>query len=263
MAIPITVGATLVLPWLVIRIVDDHLMKDQFEGFSELVWASAGIILLGYVADAVYTFSLQKTGQIAIYELRKELYKHILSLPRIFFDQTPVGVILTRITTDLEALGESLAAGVLSVFTDLLKTIALLGVLIYLSWQLTLIILLVLPAIYIISNYLRAKLRLYYNLTREALALATGFLQECLNGVKTVQLYASERKVQKQYEVKTQHFLHAQSRSNFYDATLFSVIEGITSTAMALIPKRCASFFSATSSKRPGLTFQARSAPST
>lgn len=235
MAIPITVGATLVLPWLVIRIVDDHLMKDQFEGFSELVWASAGIILLGYVADAVYTFSLQKTGQIAIYELRKELYKHILSLPRIFFDQKPVGVILTRITTDLEALGESLAAGVLSVFTDLLKTIALLGVLIYFSWQLTLIILLVLPAIYIISNYLRAKLRLYYNLTREALALATGFLQECLNGVKTVQLYASERKVQKQYEVKTQHFLHAQSRSNFYDATLFSVIEGITSTAMALM----------------------------
>ena len=235
MAIPITVGATLVLPWLVIRIVDDHLMKDQFEGFSELVWASAGIIVLGYVADAVYTFSLQKTGQIAIYELRKELYKHILSLPRIFFDQKPVGVILTRITTDLEALGESLAAGVLSVFTDLLKTIALLGVLIYFSWQLTLIILLVLPAIYIISNYLRAKLRLYYNLTREALALATGFLQECLNGVKTVQLYASERKVQKQYEVKTQHFLHAQSRSNFYDATLFSVIEGITSTAMALM----------------------------
>ena len=235
MAIPITVGATLVLPWLVIRIVDDHLMKDQFEGFSELVWASAGIILLGYVADAVYTFSLQKTGQIAIYELRKELYKHILSLPRIFFDQKPVGVILTRITTDLEALGESLAAGVLSVFTDLLKTIALLGVLIYFSWQLTLIILLVLPAIYIISNYLRVKLRLYYNLTREALALATGFLQECLNGVKTVQLYASERKVQKQYEVKTQHFLHAQSRSNFYDATLFSVIEGITSTAMALM----------------------------
>ncbi len=235
MAIPITVGATLVLPWLVIRIVDDHLMKDQFKGFSELVWASAGIILLGYVADAIYTFSLQKTGQIAIYELRKELYKHILSLPRIFFDQKPVGVILTRITTDLEALGESLAAGVLSVFTDLLKTIALLGVLIYFSWQLTLIILLVLPAIYIISNYLRVKLRLYYNLTREALALATGFLQECLNGVKTVQLYASERKVQKQYEVKTQHFLHAQSRSNFYDATLFSVIEGITSTAMALM----------------------------
>ncbi len=218
-----------------IRIVDDHLMKGQFEGFSELIWASAGVITLGYVADAVYTFSLQKTGQVAIYELRKELYKHILSLPRIFFDQRPVGVILTRITTDLEALGESLAAGVLSIFTDLLKTVALLGVLLYFSWQLTLIVLFILPVIYFISNYLGAKLRLYYNLTREALALATGFLQECLNGVKTVQLYATESKVQKQYEEKTQHFLHAQSHSNFYDATLFSVIEGITSIAMALM----------------------------
>ncbi|MEC8285006.1 MAG: ABC transporter transmembrane domain-containing protein, partial [SAR324 cluster bacterium] len=136
-AIPITVGATLLLPWLVIRIVDDYLMTGQFEGFSELIWASAGVIALGYVADAVYTFSLQKTGQLAIYELRKDLYEHILSLPRIFFDQRPVGVILTRITTDLEALGESLAAGVLSVFTDLLKTVALLGVLLYFSWQLT------------------------------------------------------------------------------------------------------------------------------
>ncbi|MEC8253979.1 MAG: ABC transporter ATP-binding protein, partial [SAR324 cluster bacterium] len=69
-AIPITVGATLLLPWLVIRIVDDHLMTGQFEGFSELIWALAGVIALGYVADAVYTFSLQKTGQLAIYELR-------------------------------------------------------------------------------------------------------------------------------------------------------------------------------------------------
>ena len=234
-AIPISIGATLLLPWLIIRIVDNHLMKGQFEGFSQLIWASVGIIALGYVADAVYTFSLQKTGQLAIYKLRKELYEHILSLPRIFFDQRPVGVILTRITTDLEALSESLAAGVLSIFTDLLKTVALLGVLLYFSWQLTLIVLFILPAIYFISNYFRAKLRLYYNLTRETLALATGFLQECLNGVKTVQLYAAEIKVQKQYEAKTQHFFHAQSRSNFYDATLFSVIEGITSIAMALM----------------------------
>jgi ATP-binding cassette subfamily B protein len=234
-AIPITVGATLLLPWLVIRIVDDHLMTGQFEGFSELIWTCASVIALGYAADSVYTFSLQKTGQLAIYELRKDLYRHILSLPRIFFDQRPVGSILTRVTSDLEALSESLAAGVLSVLTDLLKTLALLGLLIYISWQLTLIVLVILPVIYFISNFLRAKLRLYYNLTREVLADATGFLQECLNGVKTVQLYAAERKVQKQYEEMTQHFLHAQSRSNFYDAFLFSVIEGITSIAMAIM----------------------------
>jgi ATP-binding cassette subfamily B protein len=174
-AIPITVGATLLLPWLVIRIVDDHLMTGQFEGFSELIWTCASVIALGYAADSVYTFSLQKTGQLAIYELRKDLYRHILSLPRIFFDQKPVGSILTRVTSDLEALSESLAAGVLSVLTDLLKTLALLGLLVYISWQLTLIVLVILPVIYFISNFLRAKLRLYYNLTEKSLQMLRVF----------------------------------------------------------------------------------------
>jgi ATP-binding cassette subfamily B protein len=94
---------------------------------------------------------------------------------------------------------------------------------------------LILPPIYFVSKFLRLRLRHYYNLTREALANATGYLQECLNGVKTIQLYAAERKVQNQFETKTRHFFKAQSHSNFYDAALYSVIEGITSIALALM----------------------------
>ena len=78
-------------------------------------------------------------------------------------------------------------------------------------------------------------MRHYYNLTREALADSTGYLQECLNGVKTIQLYAAEVKVRKQFEAKTRHFFKAQTHSNFFDAALFSVIEGITSIALALM----------------------------
>jgi ATP-binding cassette subfamily B protein len=116
-----------------------------------------------------------------------------------------------------------------------LKTIALLILLVALSWKLTLVVLLILPPIYFISNFLRTRLRHYYNLTREALADATGYLQECLNGVKTIQLYAAEDKVRQQFETKTKHFFKAQSHSNFYDAALFSVIEAITSIALALM----------------------------
>ncbi len=167
--------------------------------------------------------------------MRSDLYAHILSMPRSFFDQRPIGVILTRLTSDMEALNDSLAIGVLSIFTDFLKTIALLILLIILSWKLTLVVLLILPPIYFVSNFLRSRLRHYYNLTREALADATGYLQECLNGVKTIQLYAAEAKVRKQFEAKTRHFFKAQTHSNFYDAALFSVIEGITSIALALM----------------------------
>ena len=232
---PFSIGATLLLPWLIIRIIDDHVIPGDMDGLMQMVVLMGGAVTVGYFADSIYTFTLQKTGQLAISAMRSDLYAHILSMPRSFFDQRPIGVVLTRLTSDMEALNDSLAIGVLSIFTDFLKTIALLILLITLSWKLTLVVLLILLPIYLVSNFLRTRLRHYYNLTREALADATGYLQECLNGVKTIQLYASEVKVQKFFEEKTKHFFKAQSHSNFYDAALFSVIEGITSIALGLM----------------------------
>lgn len=234
-AIPFSVGATLMLPWLIIQIVDNYLTVKDVEGLYWNVFLMGGTLVVGYLADGIYTYSLQRTGQMAISGMRNDLYAHILQLPRTFYDHRPVGVLLTRLTTDMEALGESLAMGVLSILTDFIKTIALFIFLFYLSWELTLILLLVLPPIYWISNFLRRKLRYYYNLTREILAESTGFLQECLNGVKTVQLYAAEVKVSKRYKEKNIRFLKAQTRSNFYDASLFAIIEGITSISLGLL----------------------------
>ena len=233
--VPFSIAATLFLPWLLIQIIDEHVIPGDLEGLFRMLFLMAGAVAVGYFSDSIYTFSLQKTGQLAISAMRSDLYAHILSMPRSFFDQRPIGVILTRLTSDMEALNDSLAIGVLSIFTDFLKTIALLILLIILSWKLTLVVLLILPPIYFVSNFLRSRLRHYYNLTREALADATGYLQECLNGVKTIQLYAAEAKVRKQFEAKTRHFFKAQTHSNFFDAALFSVIEGITSIALALM----------------------------
>ena len=233
--VPFSNEATLFLPWLLIQIIVEHVIPGDLEGLFRMLFLMAGAVAVGYFSDSIYTFSLQKTGQLAISEMRSDLYAHILSMPRSFFDQRPIGVILTRLTSDMEALNDSLAIGVLSIFTDFLKTIALLILLIILSWKLTLVVLLILPPIYFVSNFLRSRLRHYYNLTREALAGATGYLQECLNGVKTIQLYAAEAKVRKQFEAKTRHFFKAQTHSNFFDAALFSVIEGITSIALALM----------------------------
>jgi len=233
--VPFSIIATLLLPWFIIQIIDEHVIPGDLDGLYQMVAIMSLSVFIGYLSDSIYTFFLQKTGQLAISAMRSDLYAHVLSMPRSFFDQRPIGVILTRFTSDMEALNDSLAIGVLSIFTDFLKTIALLILLIILSWKLTLVLLLILPPIYFVSNFLRSRLRYYYNMTREALADATGYLQECLNGVKTIQLYAAEAKVSKQFGEKTKHFFKAQTHSNFYDAALFSVIEGITSIALALM----------------------------
>ena len=152
--VPFSVGATLMLPWLIISIIDDYVIPGDLEGMIQMVTFMALTVAVGYFADSIYTFTLQKTGQLAISAMRSDLYAHILSMPRSFFDQRPIGVILTRLTSDMEALNDSLAIGVLSIFTDFLKTISLLVLLIILSWKLTLVVLLILPPIYIVSNFL-------------------------------------------------------------------------------------------------------------
>ncbi len=234
LAIPFSTVAALLLPWLLVKIIDDHLMSGDINGLFYLISVFAAAVVMGYLADSVYTYALQKAGLMGIYDLRKDLFEHSLLLSRSYFDKTPIGITLTRLTSDLEALGESLATGVLSLFTDTIKAVALLVLLFYLSWELTLVVLILFPPVYIITKKLQQKLRKYFNMSRSAWAESTAYLQECLNGMKTIQLYAAEEQTYKQICLRNGNFYRAQIKANFYDAILYSVIDGATSVAVGI-----------------------------
>ena len=234
-AIPLSTTATILVPLLIVKIIDDFIIPGNSMGLFWMSGLLAGAVLLSYLADGIYTYSLQKAGQMTISSLRTALLEHTLNLPRAYFDKNPIGVTLSRMTSDIEAVGESLAVGVLALFTDAVKALALFIFLFYLSWKLTLSIVLLLPIIYVFITVLRKKLRRYFNEARESLAKATAFLQECLTGIKTIQLFVAERAVHRQFKERNRLFLKAQTKANFYDATLFSIIEGVTSVAMAII----------------------------
>jgi ATP-binding cassette subfamily B multidrug efflux pump len=163
------------------------------------------------------------------------MFNRVLHFPRRYFDKTPVGVTLTRLTSDLEAIHESLATGLLSMIRDLLITLALLIFLFTISWRLTLVVLLIAPPVYFVTQALRLRLRDAFVQSRVVLSQGTGYLQECLNGIKTVQLYSAEDKVLTKYKTYTEAFLKTQSKSNLYDSALFSIIDGITTISMGLI----------------------------
>jgi ATP-binding cassette subfamily B protein len=105
----------------------------------------------------------------------------------------------------------------------------------FINWQLALLVLLVFPPVLVLTQYVRNRLRAMYAITRSSLAKGTGFLQECLFGVKTVQLYGAEEEVEAKYHGYTEEFLRAQLKTNKYDATLFSIITGITTITIGLI----------------------------
>lgn len=233
--LPVSVAANLLFPWLIIKVIDEHLTLGIYDGLINLIGYMLLVLVVNYLADSIYSYYLRKTGQYAIFDIRAALFNRIVNLPRSYFDKTPTGVTLSRLTSDLEAIGESFVLGALSLVKDSINTIAILILMLTINWQLTMVIILVFPPVLLLTRYVRNKLREMYLITRTTLAKGTGYLQECLLGVKTVQLYGAESEVEDRYKHFTMEFMKAQLKTNKYDAALFSIITGITSITIGLM----------------------------
>jgi len=233
--LPLTVLTSLLFPWLIIQIIDVHLSEGDMGGLLEYVSYLVAVLVMSYVVDTTYSYNLRKTGQNTVTDMRSVLFDRVLKLPRSYFDGTPIGVTLSRLTSDLETIGETFVQSVVGLVKDTLNTIALLVMMFLIDWQLTLIVLIVMPPVMYLTVYVRNRLRELYLLTRSALARGVGFLQEVLFGMKTVQMYRAETQVEEKFKSYTDEFLHAQKKINKYDAILFSFISGITSVTIALL----------------------------
>lgn len=233
--LPLTVATSLLFPWLIIQVIDTHLSQENTNGMWLYIMALVGVLIVDYIVDTTYSYNLRKTGQYTITDMRSVLVDRVLRLPRSYFDNTPNGVTLSRLTSDLETIGETFIQSVVGLVRDSLNTIALLVMMLFIDWQLTLIVLVIMPPVMYLTMYVRNRLRELHLTTRSSLARGIGYLQEVILGVKTVQLYRAEEAVEQKYKGYTDEFLKAQKKVNKYDAVLFSFISGITSITVALM----------------------------
>ncbi|MGF1734486.1 ABC transporter ATP-binding protein [Photobacterium satsumensis] len=233
--LPLTVITSLLFPWLIIKVIDTHLTQGNMDGLLLHIFYLLVVLVVSYVVDTTYSYQLRKTGQYTITDMRTVLFERVLKLPRSYFDNTPTGVTLSRLTSDLETIGESFVQSIVGLVKDSINTVALLIMMLFIDWQLTLIVLVIMPPVMYLTRYVRNRLRATYQITRSALARGIGFLQEVLIGVKTVQLYRAEEEVESKYKGYTDEFLKAQMKANKYDAILFAFISGITSITIALM----------------------------
>ncbi|WP_438464835.1 ABC transporter ATP-binding protein [Marinomonas sp. PE14-40] len=233
--VPISVFCNIAFPWLIIQIIDQQLVVKHWEGMSYWIRLIVLVLICNYLSSSFYNYFVQKAALQTITDIRKDLFNRVLHFPKSFYDKTPMGSVLTRITSDLEAITESLASGVLAMVKDVLVTIALFIFLATISWKLTLLTLVIAPPMYWITSRLRRSLQKSQLGSRRILSKSTGYLQESLQGIKTVQLYNAEHESQNKYQDFTKVFFKHQSKSNLIDASLFSIIEGITTISMGLI----------------------------
>jgi len=233
--LPVSVITSLLFPWLVIQVIDVHLVQENMNGLWLHIFYLVVVLVINYVVDATYSYSLRKTGQYTITDMRSALFARVLKLPRSYFDNTPMGVTLSRLTSDLETIGETFIQSIVGLVKDSINTIALLTMMLFINWKLTLIVLVVMPPVMYLTVHIRNRLRAMHRITRSTLARSIGFLQEALLGVKTVQMYRAEEQVERKYKGFTDEFLIAQMKANKYDAILFAFISGVTSITIALM----------------------------
>jgi len=233
--IPLVAAVTAVRPLLVKEAVDVAIPARDGAAIQQLSLLFLAAVLIEFVSMALQVYALQRAGHASIYDLRTQIFRHVLCLPARFFDKHPLGSLLSRSTSDVEALGETLSFGVFTILTDVVMIIAILASMFSLSWQLTLISLSVAPVLFILVRWFSGALRSLQLEIRRAQGVQSGYLTEQLSGIDVVQLYGREQHALASYDALGDRYLRATKLANIFDSLLYSIMDGIAAFCVALL----------------------------
>ena len=202
-----------------------------------------GLLALGYLGTLVVGFGLEFgqtvlttwLGQRVMYDLRREIFGHLQRMGLPFLERNPVGRLMTRVTSDVEALNDLFSSGVVAIFGDIFALFLILVVLTVMNLKLTLVTMAVLPFMLYATAYFRPRMRQAFRDIRVRLARMNAFLQEHLTGMAVVQLFGRERAAGDRFRALGEDYLAAHLRSVFYYALFLPIVEILTTVAFALI----------------------------
>jgi ATP-binding cassette subfamily B protein len=232
---PAAAGLSLVQPWLLKKVIDEHLVPGVAEGLMALALLYLGAVVASYLLEGVYVLSLAWGGQRSIVRLRSGIYVKLLSLRQSYLDRQPAGRLMTRATSDVDALGEAFSSGIINIVIDLLMIVGTLVAMFLLDARLTVVLLLASPPILAILEFIRRRLRVLFVEVREALAEVNAFVAERVDGVEVVQLFGNEALSEELFDVRNDRFRRATTRSNVYDSFMYAMVDGAASICVAVI----------------------------
>ncbi|MEM9452712.1 MAG: ABC transporter ATP-binding protein [Myxococcota bacterium] len=233
--IPIVAGMSTLRPLLVKHAVDVDIPGGDALGLRLTAMAFLGAVIAEFLCQATQMYALQRAGYSTIYDVRRTVFAHVLRLPNRFFDNHAMGSLLTRTTTDVEALSETMSFGVFTILSDIVIIGSILVAMFVLSPKLALISFTVAPVLFFLVRYVGAALRRLQLEVRKAQAGQTGFLAEQLAGVTVVQLFGREDDARNQYARLGSRYLRATKRANWLDALLYALMDGISAFSIALL----------------------------
>src|SRR5215470_9091954 len=216
-------------------LMDKWLSPHPLRGIAQIGGIYVGLILFGFLIDYLQTYFMQWAGQMVMFDLRSQIFRHLQRMHIGFYDKNPVGRLVTRVTTDVDALNEMFTSGVVSIFEDIFVLTGILAIMLCVNWKLALITFAVLPFIAMATKMFRDRVRDSYRRIRVASARINAHLQEHVSGMMVLQLFNREQKAFEQFsDVNAQH-MEAFKDAIMAHAVYYPVVEILSSTAIACV----------------------------
>jgi ATP-binding cassette subfamily B protein len=204
-------------------------------GIAQIALLYVGTLVLSFFCEFLQTYYMQWTGQMVMFDLRSQIFRHLQRMHIGFYDKNPVGRLVTRVTTDVDALNDMFTAGVVSIFEDVFVLLGILVIMLCMDWKLALITFAVLPLIFWATMVFRVKVRDSYRRIRVAIARINSYLQEAVSGMLVLQLFNREKRAFRQFSKINASHMEAFKDAIMAYAVYYPVVEILSAIAVAAI----------------------------
>ncbi|NLY11810.1 MAG: ABC transporter ATP-binding protein [Firmicutes bacterium] len=201
------------LPMVTRKIIDVHIVARDFRGVLITALIAVGLLAAISLTNALRARLMALVGQNTIKRIRDDLFVKLQTLPVSFFDKIPVGKVITRLTSDVDAVSELVSNAIVSMVIDTLRLFGYLAVMFWLDWRLTIITLAFTPPLVFAMTYLNTKIRKAEDVVREETSILNAYLQESISGLKVIQAFKSERFFSDKFTNNNQDLLKASNRA--------------------------------------------------
>lgn len=215
--------------------VDDFITPRRVDGIWLFALAFFGVFLFRFIFSYLQEILLNNVGQRVMFDLRTELFTKLQQQEVAYYDHYPVGRIMTRLTSDVDALNELFTSGVIDVLGDLVVIFAIIGIMFWLDWKLAIVSLITVPLLFTATNWFRKHARTGFDRVRTRNAKLNAFLQEYLSGAQTVQLFNAEEKAKARFSEINDDYRNANIETIFYYAIFYPMVDFIGAIGIAVV----------------------------
>ncbi|WP_367865488.1 ABC transporter ATP-binding protein [Pedobacter sp. WC2423] len=224
-----------VRPFLIKYTLDNYILKGEHNGLVMMTMLMLFLLVVQSVIQYSHTLLTNTLGQSAIRDLRINVFNHITKLRLQYFDKTPIGQLITRTVSDLETISDIFSEGLIVIIGDILQVIAIIAVMFYADWELTVIVLLPMPLLIMATSVFQKSIKSAFQEIRTEVSNLNTYLQEHITGISIIQYFAREDQEFRKFKKINARYRDANIRSNWYYSIFFPVVEIISAMSLGLL----------------------------